>query len=88
MKIEIHQERTPMTARVGRAVSWRATRATDSQTIWIDFNDAQNELTMFITPEQAKTLGADLSRCGMEALRIREVLAALSELNDAQKEGA
>lgn len=77
MRIEIHQERTPMKA--------SATRADDSQTIWIDFHDDRNDLTMFITPEQAKTLGAELARCGMEALRIREVLAAL---NDAQKEGA
>ena len=76
MKIEIHQNSKPMRL--------TARRATDSPTIWIEMSDeSRNEMTLFVTPEQAQELGAVLTKHAADALRIQEVLNALNAAQSA-----
>ena len=72
MKIEIHQNGKPM--------QLSSHRATDSPTMWIDLRDDEgNELTLFVTPEQARDLGQTLTIHAHQAFRIREVLTSVEE---------
>lgn len=66
MKIQVNDGSTPL--------GFKATRAKDSTTMWIDITGGDTELTVFIDPAEAKALGESLVKHATDALQIREVL--------------